>query len=162
MADNLKIDSSKPIQRISFGSETYVLVNEKTYEEILRRMDSMQAALEIQKSRIHASYNFVDALTEQKLTPEQVRGVLHAPTLGKRLAVLREAREMGQVELAEKAGVSQAAISKLETGETKRPSLELIEKVLAALDLPDVLTYALTRSDSVPQTRAPALASATR
>lgn len=158
MTVDIKIDPHKQIQRISFGNETYVLVAEKTYEEILRRMDGMQAALEIQKSRTHASYNFVDALTQQKLTPGQVRGVLHARSLGKRLAVLREARGLGQVELAEKAGVSQAAISKLESGETKRPSLELIEKVLAGLDLPDVLTYALTRSDSVSRSDAPRMA----
>jgi DNA-binding XRE family transcriptional regulator len=156
------IDHRKEIQRITVEGRIYVLVAEQVYEQLLRRLDGLEASREIRQSRSDASFNFVDALIREKLTPEQVRNVLRAPTLGKRLAVLRESRRMDQTDLADKAGVSQAAISKLESGETKRPSLELIEKILKGLDLPDVLTYALLRNDIVPSARARELVSASR
>jgi len=158
----MSIDRKKEIQRISVDGRSYVLVAEEVYEQLLRRLDGLEASREIWQSRSDASFNFVDALVKEKLTPEQVRNVLRAPTLGKRLAVLRESRRMDQTDLADKAGVSQAAISKLESGETKRPSLELIEKILKGLELPDVLTYALMRNDLAPSARTPELVSASR
>jgi DNA-binding XRE family transcriptional regulator len=156
------IDHKKEIQRITVEGRTYVLVAEEVYERLLRRLDGLEASREIRRSRADTSFNFVDLLIKEKLTPEQVRSVLRAPTLGKRLAVLRECRGMEQTELARKAGVSQAAISKLESGETKRPSLELIARILKGLDLPDVLSYALIRKDIVPGASIPQLASASR
>lgn len=156
------IDHKKEIQRITVDGRLYVLVAEDVYDRLLRRLDGLEASREIRQSRSDASFNFVDALIKEKLTPAQVRRVLQAPTLGKRLAILRECRRMDQTDLARKADVSQAAISKLESGETKRPSLELIEKILRGLDLPDVLTYALTRNDIVPSASTRELASASR
>ena len=156
------INHNKEIQRITVEGRIYVLVAEAVYEQLLRRLDGLEASREIRQSRADASFNFVDALINEKLTPDQVRNVLRAPTLGKRLAVLRESRRMDQTELADRAGVSQAAISKLESGETKRPSLELIENILKGLELPDVLTYALIRKDVVPSASARELASASR
>jgi len=156
------IDHKKEIQRITVEGRVYVLVAEEVYERLLRRLDGLEASREIRQSRSDASFNFVDALINEKLTPAQVRSVLRAPTLGKRLALLRESRRMDQTNLADKAGVSQAAISKLESGETKRPSLELIEKILKGLELPDVLTYALMRNDIAPSARTRELVSASR
>jgi len=156
------IDHKKEIQRITVEGRVYVLVAEEVYERLLRRLDGLEASREIRQSRSDASFNFVEALINEKLTPEQVRSVLRAPTLGKRLALLRESRRMDQTNLADKAGVSQAAISKLESGETKRPSLELIEKILKGLELPDVLTYALMRNDIAPSARTRELVSASR
>jgi transcriptional regulator with XRE-family HTH domain len=69
---------------------------------------------------------------------------------------------MTQIELAHKSDVSQAAISKLEKGETKRHSLELIERILEALELPDVLTYALLRKERLPAASRRELVSASR
>jgi DNA-binding XRE family transcriptional regulator len=156
------IDHKKEIQRITVEGRVYVLVAEEVYERLLRRLDGLEASREIRQSRSDASFNFVEALINEKLTPEQVRSVLRAPTLGKRLALLRESRRMDQTNLADKAGVSQAAISKLESGETKRPSLELIEKILKGLELPDVLTYALMRNDIAPSARTRELVSTSR
>lgn len=153
-------DPKKEVQRITLGGRAYVLVAEETYERLLRRLDGLEASREIQQSRSDASFNFVNVLIKEKLAPEQVRRVLHAPTLGKRLAVLRECRGMAQIDLAKKSDVSQAAISKLESGETKRPSVELIERILEALELPDVLTYALLRKENAPSIKQRELASA--
>ncbi len=158
----MNIDSKKEVQRITFGDKTYVLVAEETYDRLLRRIDGLAASSEIQRSRSNASFKFVDVLVEEKLGPAQIRKILQAPTLGKRLALVREFRGMDQTDLARKADVSQPAISKLESGETKRPSLELIEKILKALDLPDILTYTLFRKAAVPSSRGRELASATR
>jgi len=150
MEDELKIDPKRAVQRLQFGKENYVLVAEDTYEKMVRQMDGLQASLAIQRSRSEASFNFVDVLVGEKLTPEQIRTVLEAPTMAERLAVLRECRGMSQMELAEKAEVSQGTISKLESGETKRPSLELVERILTALELPDILTYTLMRKEGLP------------
>jgi transcriptional regulator with XRE-family HTH domain len=46
---------------------------------------------------------------------------------------LRTARQWSQAQLAEKAGVRQATISGLETGQTRRVDLDVLERIGAAL-----------------------------
>lgn len=53
--------------------------------------------------------------------------------LGERLRVLREAREIGVAELAEKAGISRQYIYALEAGERGNASFEIVSKLAAAL-----------------------------
>lgn len=52
------------------------------------------------------------------------------------LKTLRERGEMTQVELAKKAGVTQTYIAKLEAGDKKNPSLEVLKKLARALGVP--------------------------
>jgi transcriptional regulator with XRE-family HTH domain len=49
---------------------------------------------------------------------------------------LREARDLTQQQLATKAGLSQAYVSQLETGQKKNPGLPALKKLAKALDVP--------------------------
>jgi predicted ATPase/DNA-binding XRE family transcriptional regulator len=76
-------------------------------------------------------------------------------SFGARLKVLREAAGFTQEELATIAGLSVHAISALERGERRRPHLETVRALSAALDLPPEQRDALIASA---RGRAPALA----
>lgn len=56
--------------------------------------------------------------------------------LGKMLRELRETKGMSQVNLAEKARVSQAYIAMLESGEKRNPSLVILRRLANALGVP--------------------------
>jgi ribosome-binding protein aMBF1 (putative translation factor) len=143
----MDIDPKKDVQRLRFGSDVYVLVREDVYENLQHRLDGLHAALEAQKNRTQASANYVEALLLEKLTFSQVQQVLQAPTFGKRLALLREFRGWDQSDLAQHAALSQSTISKLETGETSRPSHEAVRRIFEALDLPDLASYPLFKKE---------------
>lgn len=51
------------------------------------------------------------------------------------LKVARTRRRMGQVALAEKSGLNQSTVSRLEKGGIKRPTPETVEKLERALQL---------------------------
>jgi transcriptional regulator with XRE-family HTH domain len=55
--------------------------------------------------------------------------------IGKRIAALREARGWTQTELAAKAGVTASAINQIESGLTKRPSIETLFPIADALNV---------------------------
>ena len=87
----------------------------------------------------------LEVLLEGSLTKDQVGEVLRGRTLGKRLALLRRFRGASQGELADRAGVSQTMISKLENDELQRPSFESIHNILRALEVPDIVTFPLLK-----------------
>ena len=146
----MDIDPKKDVQRLRLGSNVYVLVRENVYEKLLQRLDGLHAAVQVAKNRTEASSNFVETLLAEKLTLPQVREVLQAPTFGKRVAILRQSRGWDQNDLAKHAGISQSTISKLESGETSRPSFQVVRSVFAALELPDLASYPLFRNDISP------------
>lgn len=146
----MDIDPKKDAQRLRFGNEVYVLVREKVYEDLLRRVDGLHAALQVAKNRTEASSNYVETLLAEKLTLPQVRAVLEAPTFGKRIAILRQCRRWDQSDLALHAGISQSTVSKLESGESSRPSYELVQRIFTALELPDLASYPIFKKDLSP------------
>jgi len=56
--------------------------------------------------------------------------------LGKMLKERREEKHLTQAALADKVGVSQAYIAKLEGGDKKNPTLALLKKIAKALGVP--------------------------
>ena len=56
--------------------------------------------------------------------------------LGRVLKTLREERGLTQVDLANKAKVGRTYIVKLETGDKKNPSLDILKKLAKALGVP--------------------------
>jgi DNA-binding XRE family transcriptional regulator len=154
----MDMDPRKDVQRLRFGSDVYVLVREAVYEKLLQRLDGLHAALQAQRNRTEASVNFFETLLSEKLTPGQARDVLQAPTFGKRLALLREFRELDQIDLANRAGLAQSTISKLENDETSRPSYEVVRRVFEALGVPDLASYPLFKKDLSPAVNPAAVA----
>lgn len=55
-------------------------------------------------------------------------------TIGDRIRYLREIKEVKQVDLAKRIGLSQAAISNLETDSSRKPSAPTLMKLAAALE----------------------------
>lgn len=49
---------------------------------------------------------------------------------------IRKKRNLSQVELAKKAGITQAYLSLLETGQKKNPSLKTLSNLAGALNVP--------------------------
>jgi len=66
------------------------------------------------------------------------------------LQVARAARGFTQGELAQRAGVTQALVSKLENGLTTDPTLETIEALANALNFPTAFFYSSERSHGLP------------
>ena len=56
--------------------------------------------------------------------------------LGKMLKQRRKEKPMTQAALAEKVGVSQTYIAKLESGDKKNPTVDLLKKIAKALGVP--------------------------
>lgn len=56
-----------------------------------------------------------------------------AVPIGEQLKASREAAGLTQTELARKAGLTQSAISEIESGKRRRPSWETIHKIQTAL-----------------------------
>ena len=63
--------------------------------------------------------------------------------LGRAIALCRKQRDMNQVELAERAGVSVSYISLLEQNKRKDPTLSTIQKVSEALSVPSSILFFL-------------------
>ena len=76
-------------------------------------------------------------------------------SFGAQLKALREAAGFTQEELATIAGLSVHAVSALERGERRRPHVETVRSLSAALDLPGA-----TRDGLLASARAPAHATA--
>lgn len=55
--------------------------------------------------------------------------------MGRRIASVRELRDMTQQELADKAGLTQATVARIEKNRKKRVVLDSIEALASALDV---------------------------
>src|SRR6185369_8232848 len=78
-----------------------------------------------------------------------------AGSFGPQLKNLREAAGYTQDELATIAGLSVHGVSALERGERRRPHVETVRALCAALDLTGAARDALLRSARAPVDRAP-------
>src|SRR5262245_5288725 len=76
-------------------------------------------------------------------------------SFGARLKALREAAGFTQEELATIAGLSVPAVSALERGQRRRPHVETVRALSAALDLTDATRDALIGSARAPATSPP-------
>ena len=56
-------------------------------------------------------------------------------SLGQRLKTLREQRQLSQVELAQKAHLTQPALSRIEVGGVKQPRLAVLQRLAEALEV---------------------------
>jgi transcriptional regulator with XRE-family HTH domain len=61
--------------------------------------------------------------------------------VGSAIKEIRKSKEMNQVDLANAAGITQAALSGIENG--KRPGIETLKKISDALKVPESLIYVM-------------------
>ncbi len=57
-------------------------------------------------------------------------------TLGKTIRTLRESRDLTQIDLAERIGVTQGYIAQLENGDRKNPTLRKLKRLSKVLKVP--------------------------
>ena len=129
------------IQQIQIEGVDYVLVRAEKYQELLHELDSIDTALEVQRTRADASERVAETLLSGRYTPEQMNMIFGASSFGQRLQVLRRVHNLNQQELAEKADVSQATISKLEHDRVENPAFEEVHKVLKGFNIPDAAAF---------------------
>ena len=63
--------------------------------------------------------------------------------LGSRITAAREARALSIRRLAARVGVHHATISRIESGESERPTPEVLERLAQALEIPEADLHAL-------------------
>jgi HTH-type transcriptional repressor of puuD len=72
--------------------------------------------------------------------------------LGKAIRELRKQSGLSQKELAQKASITQAALSQIENG--KRPGIQTLKKISEALEIPESLIYVMgLETGDVPKER---------
>jgi transcriptional regulator with XRE-family HTH domain len=141
IAGQTAVANETGIQQLQIGGEDYVLVRAEKYQELLHELDSMDTALEVQRTQADASERVAETLLSGRYKPEQMKKIFGATTFGRRLQVLREVHNLNQEELAKIADVSQATISKLENDRVENPAFEAVHKVLTGLKIPDAAAY---------------------
>lgn len=73
--------------------------------------------------------------------------------LGARIRSLRQARGLTQEQLAERAGLHPTYVAKIEAG-TRLPSLEVLDRLAAALEVPASLVVQAIDAAALPEERA--------
>jgi transcriptional regulator with XRE-family HTH domain len=139
----MALSTKNDIQRIQIEGVDYVLVRAEKYQELLHELDSIDTALEVQRTRAETSEDVTETLLSGRYTPEQMKMIFGARSFGQRLQALRQVHNLNQQELAEMADVSQATISKLENDKVESPAFEEVHKVLTGLKIPDAAAFKL-------------------
>jgi transcriptional regulator with XRE-family HTH domain len=137
----MAVPKKKDIQKIQVEGEDYVLVRAEKYQELLDELDSIDTALEVQRTRAAASEHVAETLLSGRYTPEQMKLIFGARSFGQRLQVLRQVQDLNQQQLAEISDVSQATISKLENDKVESPAFVEVHKVLKGLRIPDAAAF---------------------
>jgi transcriptional regulator with XRE-family HTH domain len=68
--------------------------------------------------------------------------------LGRAIALCRQQRNLKQVELAKRAGISSTYLSLLERNERKDPSMSIIQSIAEALQVPTGILFFLASEDT--------------
>jgi|HubBroStandDraft_6_1064221.scaffolds.fasta_scaffold88378_3 DNA-binding XRE family transcriptional regulator len=142
----MEYEKNKDIQLLTLSGTEYVLVRRKKYDELLDKLEAIDTALDIARSRTDASEDLLQAMLKGDFSVEQIRNVSKTKTLGERLRLMREMRNLGQRDLSEKTGVSQATISNLENNRISEPSFQALDAIFQGLDVPGGAVYPLLKS----------------
>lgn len=85
--------------------------------------------------RLRGGWSMEDALNMpkgSKYLQKQIKKITQSLIIGKNIKKIREAKEISQVELAEKVSISQAMLCQIERG-TKNPSLQIAVEIAKVL-----------------------------
>ena len=107
----------------------------------LDKLEALDTALDITRSRANASKDLLTAMLQEKLSVAQLREIKGAKTIGGRLRLLREMRNLDQRELSDMSGVSQTTISNLENDRVSEPSFASLDALTTSLGVPAGAVY---------------------
>jgi DNA-binding XRE family transcriptional regulator len=142
----MEYDKNKDIQLLNLFGQEYVLSRKANYDELLDKVEALDTALEITRSKERASQEFLKAMLQGKFSVEQIRQVVQTKTLGERLRTVRQIRNMDQHKLAEKTGLSQTTISNLENDRVCEPSFQTLDVIFDTLGVPEGAVYPLLKT----------------
>lgn len=137
----MEFDKSKPIQLLELAGVEYVLVRKEKYDELLDKLEALDTALDITRSKSEASQDLLQAMLKGDFTIQQIQEVTKTRSLGGRLKLVRQMRKMDQRKLAEKTGVSQTTISNLENNRISDPSYKSLDALAEALGVPEAAVH---------------------
>lgn len=142
----MEYDKDKEIQLVKLLGREYVLVLKDKYDGLLDKLEALDTALDITRSKAEASGDVLEAMLQGAFSVGEIRRLTKAKTLGARLRAMREMRNFGQRELSVKTGVSQTTISNLENNRISEPSFEALDKIFTSLDVPEGAVYPLLKT----------------
>jgi DNA-binding XRE family transcriptional regulator len=126
-------DPEKKIERLQVEGRDYVLMRAEVYEELLREIEELDSALDLQRSQAEANLGVTRKLLSGKYSVPQLQQIVAAKTAAERVSLMRNFRSINQTDLADQAGVSQSTVSKIERGQVRFRTVDSARRVLAAL-----------------------------
>lgn len=142
----MEYDKNKTIQTLCLFGQDYVLVRKERYDELLDKLEALDTALDITRSKEQASQDILRALLKGDFSLEEIREVTRTKTIGERLGVLRRIRKLDQRALAEKTGLSQTTISNLENDRIADPGFKVLDAIFEGLEVPEGAVYPLLKT----------------
>jgi DNA-binding transcriptional regulator YiaG len=142
------LDANQQIERIQIEGRDYVLMREPVFRKMLEEIEGLDSALDVQRAQGDANLSAARKLLAGKYTPAQIAKVFSAPTGGERIELLRRFQHMSQQELADRANVSQASVSKLENRKVQLRQVDTLRSVFGALDVPESAGFEILRDDA--------------
>ena len=142
----MKYDKNKDIQLLELLGGKYVLIRREKYDELLDKLEALDTALDITRSKAEASQDVLKAMLQGDFSVEQIREIAKTKTLGERLRMIREMRDLGQRELSQETGVSQTTISNLENNRISEPSFKALDAIFTGLRVPEGAVFPLVKT----------------
>jgi DNA-binding XRE family transcriptional regulator len=146
MGIHMEYDKNKAIQTLNLFGQDYVLIRKERYDELLDKLEALDTALDITRSKEQASHDVLKAMLKGNFSVEQIREVARSKTIGERLRLIRRIRNLDQRELAEKTGLSQTTISNLENDRVSEPSFAALDAIFEGLKVPEGAVYPLLKT----------------
>ena len=131
------LDPGQQIERLRIEGRDYVMMRAEVYEKMLQEIESLDSALDLQRTQSNANLSISRSLLRANYTPQQIRQIMNARTPAERFALMREFRNLNQSELADEAGVSQTTISNIENGHVQFRGVNSARRVFSALGASD-------------------------
>jgi len=146
MGITMEYDKNKAVQLLSLLGQEYVLIRKENYDELLDKLEALDTALDITRSKEQASQDILKAMLTGNFSVEQIREVAKTKTVGERIRLIRRIRNLDQRKLAEKTGLSQTTISNLENDRISEPSFAALDAIFEGLKVPGGAVYPLLKT----------------
>jgi DNA-binding XRE family transcriptional regulator len=126
-------DPEHKVERLRIEGRDFVLMRSEVYEQLLREIEELDSALDLQRSQATANLGVARRLLSGNYSAQQIREIVGATTPAERFSLMRNYLNLNQAELAGQAGVSQSTISKIERGQVKFRTVDSARRILSAL-----------------------------
>ena len=124
-------------------------MQESVYHKLLLEIESLDSALDLERSQTEATSTAVKKLLGSKYTRDQVDAVFQAPTAGDGSKCCGDSATGIRLSLPEPGGGEPTTVSNLESGKVKLRTLDAAHRLLFALDVPDLAGFTFLMEDKL-------------